>query len=335
MGNHQSSANKNPNLKEDLEEIYNQVLSPKHIEETIQQRYCNDLLVVLKDDVLKKYSKDILGDEAKKISLGYNINREAAEQKNALCDRLAVYYMKKINLIGTIINSVRLAHLKLDRIKNGGLCFGDNLLGGTAKKVTEIPIQPSIPYNIGIDVQPIFLEEDFMKHRREVLKKANIDNSQLIEVLSLIELDNERDCLKSGGKWLDTREDAQNLYLIPTEEVRKNNKKWFENLEKLETSVYENVGKLVNMLDLLVEERIEPRMINGKEERIKIFRDRLIFDGDLDSLILKTKRQILDLFLDLDSYFLILFSIKAVSKEDLDEKNQLEERLKELKNRGV
>lgn len=242
--------------------------------------------------------------------------------------------MKKVNLIGTIINSIRLAHLKLDRINNGGLCFSERGLTGPTKIPIRLPIHPSIPYKMKIDLEPIILDQEYVENRKRVLKKAGLSEKGLLESLALIEIDNERECVKNGGRWLETRSEAEKVYLIPSESLKKENHKWFETMAKLESNTYNNIGKLINILDLLVEERIEPRMINGKEERIKFYRDRLILDKDLDSLIIKTKRQIMDLFLDLDSYFLILFSIRAVGQDHVDEIRNLEGRLKDLKSRG-
>ena len=327
MGNNPSKAQ---NIKEKVEDIYNEVLSPKNIERTIQGRYCNQLKFVLRDEVLEKYSKDVLGDNAKNIMLGIDM---PSIDKGQLCDRMAQFYMKKINLIGTIINSIRLAHLKLDRIQNGGLCYGENRSRPTNISVA-IPVEPTLPFKIENNVEPILLDEHHLQNRKDVLKKAGLEDTNLLNTLALIEIDNEEDCKRNGGKWLSTREEAERVYLIPSPDLKRENKKWFETLVKLETKTYENIGKLVYTLDLLVEERVEPKMINGKEERVKNYRDRMIYDKDLDSLILKTKKQILDLFLDLDSYFLILFSIEPIGSEHIEEVKNLETRLKSLKNRG-
>ena len=310
MGNIQSSSNKNVDFKERVENIYNQVLSQKNIEQTIQNSYCNKLVDVIQNQVLDKYENEALLEQGKKVLLDFNIQNT---DNKILCKKLSNYYVKKINLIGTIINSIRLAHLKLDRIKNGGICFDNrnNLLKNTDKLV-DIPIQPTIPFNISSNIEPIFIADDFIENRKKVLEKAGINNTGLLETLSLIEIDNPNECVKNGGKWLSTRKDLENVYLVPTVSLLKENSMWVDTLNKLETNVYENVGKLVNMLDLLVEERVEPKMIEGREQRIKTFRDRSIYDKDLDSLIIKTKKQILDLFLDLDSYFLILFSMNII-----------------------
>jgi hypothetical protein len=74
--------------------------------------------------------------------------------------------------------------------------------------------------------------------------------------------------------------------------------------------------------------------VNGKENRVKVYRDRLILDKDLDSHILKTKKQLIELFIDLDSYFIILTSMKAIGKKQIQEMEQIEKRLKELKSLG-
>ena len=188
MGNIQSSSNKNVDFKERVENIYNQVLSQKNIEQTIQNSYCNKLVDVIQNQVLDKYENEALLEQGKKVLLDFNIQNT---DNKILCKKLSNYYVKKINLIGTIINSIRLAHLKLDRIKNGGICFDNrnNLLKNTDKLV-DIPIQPTIPFNISSNIEPIFIADDFIENRKKVLEKAGINNTGLLETLSLIEIDN-------------------------------------------------------------------------------------------------------------------------------------------------
>ena len=340
MGNNGSSLSneKKENLKNDLEEMYSQVLSSEHIEQTIQGQYCNNLQVIVTNDILKKYSNEYLKENAKNVVLGYS--EKKTEDINKICDRLAKYYIKKINLIGTIINCVRLAHIKLDRIKNGGICYGGegNALQQTASKF-NIPVEPSIPFKIDMNPELILLDDDILKIRQETLKKVKksgvqLDENSLLHNLAIIEIDNPEECSRAGGSWLSTRQDAEKIYVVPTEELRKENKRWFDTMNSLENAVYGKIGQLVSTLDLLVEERVEPKMVNGTEERIKMYRDRLIYDKDLDSLVIKTKKILVELFVDLDSYFLILTSINVIGQEHVDEMNEMEMRLKELKTRG-
>ena len=340
MGNSGSSLpmGKKNNIKADLEEMYKQILSPENIEKTIQGQYCSNLKIVITNDVLKKYSSEYLKEESKNIVLGYTDDKSS--DINKICDKLADYYLKKVNLVGTIINSVRLAHLKLDRIKNGGICYGgnDKSLDKTDKRF-NIPVEPSIPFNIENNTGLILIDEDILKIRSDILKKikksgVNLDETSLLNSLALIEIDNPEDCSRNGGKWLSTRADAEKIYIIPGEELRKENKRWFETMNLLENSVYSKIGQLVSILDLLIEERVEPKMIDGKEHREKIYRDRTMFDKDLESLVLKTKKILIELFVDLDSFFIILTTLKVVGKEHIDEMNMMEMRLKELKDRG-
>jgi len=344
MGNKPSTYSSNEkilNIKHDLEDMYKQVLSPKNIEKTIKEDYCQNLQVSITNDILKKYSDAYLKDSAKSIVLGYSSQTaEMDEGKQEICKRLSEYFIKKINLIGTIINSIRLAHLKMDRIKNGGYCVHPKEQNmKPTEKLFSIPVEPTIPFkfnpkNTGL----ILLDQDILQIRKETLKKISksgveIDQEGLLNKLALIEIDNSRECKKNGGNWLVNRKQAEKLYIVPNSELKSENKQWFDTLSKLESSVYERIGELISSLDLLVEERIEPRMIDGKEERVKIFRDRLIFDKDLDTIVIKSKKQLIELFIDLDSYFIILMTMKVVGEEHIKEINEMETRLKELKSR--
>jgi len=325
-------------IKSDLEEMYQQVLSPENIEKTIQEQYCKNLKIVVTNDILQKYSSEHLKEQSKQIILGYKEDNQM--EMNKICDALAEYYIKKINLVGTIILSIRLSHLKLDRIKNGGLCFGgeDNSLQPSKSKF-KLPIQISIPFKIENNPELILLDEDLVKIRTDTLKKVKaagvkIDETSLLTNLALIEINNPKECSKNGGQWLNTREEAEKLYVIPTEDLKKENKKWFDTMNKLENSIYTKIGLLLHILELLLEERVEPKMKGGVEIRLKIYRDRLITKGDLDNYVLKTKKILVELFVDMDSYFLILHATKVLGEKHLEVIKKMEEQLKELKGRG-
>ena len=340
MGNKPSlvSDEKKSSVKHDLEEMYQQLLSPENIEKTIQEDYCQNLQFMISDNILKKYSEEFLKENAKNIMVGYS--DPMVKEKKQLCNKLSEYYVKKINLVGTIINTVRLAHLKLDRIKNGRICYmnNGNSLKATNHKFT-IAIEPTLPFKVKPNTSLILLDEDLLKIRQDTIKKIKksdmeIDDKSLINRLAIVEIDNPQECKKNGGKWLNSRADAEKLFVVPSIELKKENKRWFSTLNELETSVYSKIGNFVSILDLLVEERVEPQMVNGKENRVKVYRDRLILDKDLDSHILKTKKQLIELFIDLDSYFIILTSMKAIGKKQIQEMEQIEKRLKELKSIG-
>lgn len=61
-------------------------------------------------------------------------------------------------------------------------------------------------------------------------------------------------------------------------------------------------------MEKCIEERIEPRMIDGKEHRVKVFRDRVIYNTDLDTCSIKAKKLLENLFIKLDSFYLESYS---------------------------
>lgn len=337
MGNQPSSHNVD-NFKEKIEGIYSQVLDEKNLYKTLQKDYCDNLRVVVVNDVLKDYSGEVLNDLGKTVLLGMQYEEVPKGKMDELSDKLSEHFVKKMNLVGTIITVIRLAHVKLDRIKNGSFCIkriGGEYLTGSALEPTNIPVRPTIPFQFQIDNEMIELSDDVYNIRPQVmerLKKEGVSiNEKLLHNLALIEIDNAEDCESAGGEWIEDRGKAVDIYLMPSEDLKNHNKKWFQTLEKLETTIYSKISDLTMSLDKLIEEKVEPRMIDGKEVRKKFYRDRMIYDKDLDSLLIKTKKQISDLFLDLDSYYLILFSIRVVGKKHVDELNALETKIKTLK----
>lgn len=336
MGNQPSKENI-VDVKNKLEKMYEDVFDKSNILKTIDQEYCENLQIYINNDVLNKLSKETLGKLGKGVLLGLQ-HPEQDEKKGEICSRLSKYYIKKINLVGTIINVIRLAHLKLDRIKNGGICFP-----GKDKDILEktslppsIKVEPSLPLDIKMDNSLITFDKDVTTIRKKALEKAGLNkkNPELLDYLAMIEIDDKTTCVNNNGIWLETRQEMEDVYLVPSKKLEKENKNWLQQSQKLENTIYGKIAELVKILDDIIEERTVPQMIAGREHRIKVYKDKLILDTDLDTRIIKCKNLIIDLFISLDSMYLVLFSIKVIGKEHLDAIAKHEEELKLLKSRG-
>jgi hypothetical protein len=132
-----------------------------------------------------------------------------------------------------------------------------------------------------------------------VIKNANINanTNELKRHIALIEIDNESVCREQGGLWKEN-----------TMGVREYPKGYKKKLDKLELEVYQAISELVHTMEKCIEERIEPRMIDGKEHRVKTFRDRVIYNTDLNTCSIKAKKLLQDLFIKLDSFYLASYS---------------------------
>ena len=337
MGNQPSKENI-VDVKNKLEKMYDDIFDKTNILKTIDQEYCENLHIYINNDVLNKLSKETLGKLGKGVLLGLE-HPEQDEKKAEICAKLSRYYVKKVNLVGTIINVVRLAHLKLDRIKNGGICFA-----GKDKDILEksnispyIKVEPSIPLDIKLDNSLITFDKDVMNIRKKAIEKAGLQkkNPELLDYLSMIEIEDRTTCTNANGTWLETRKEMEDVYLVPTKKLEKENKSWIQQSQKLENTVYSKISDLVKILDDIIEERTVPQMISGREHRIKVYKDKLILDTDLDTRIIKCKNLIIDLFIALDSMYLVLFSIRVIGQEHIDAITKHEEELKLLKSRGT
>jgi hypothetical protein len=337
MGN-QPSKDNIVDVKNKLEKMYDDIFDKTNILKTIDEEYCENLHIYINNDVLNKLSKETLGKLGKGVLLGLE-HPDQDEKKAEICTRLSRYYVKKVNLVGTIINVVRLAHLKLDRIKNGGICFA-----GKDKDILEksnispyIKVEPSIPLDIKLDSSLITFDKDVINIRKKAIEKAGLQkkNPELLDYLSMIEIEDRTTCTNANGTWLETRKEMEDVYLVPTKKLEKENKSWIQQSQKLENTVYSKISDLVKILDDIIEERTVPQMISGREHRIKVYKDKLILDTDLDTRIIKTKNLIIDLFIALDSMYLVLFSIRVIGQEHLDAIAKHEEELKLLKSRGT
>jgi hypothetical protein len=337
MGN-QPSKDNIVDVKNKLEKMYDDIFDKTNILKTIDEEYCENLHIYINNDVLNKLSKETLGKLGKGVLLGLE-HPDQDEKKAEICTRLSRYYVKKVNLVGTIINVVRLAHLKLDRIKNGGICFA-----GKDKDILEksnispyIKVEPSIPLDIKLDSSLITFDKDVINIRKKAIEKAGLQkkNPELLDYLSMIEIEDRTTCTNANGTWLETRKEMEDVYLVPTKKLEKENKSWIQQSQKLENTVYSKISDLVKILDDIIEERTVPQMISGREHRIKVYKDKLILDTDLDTRIIKSKNLIIDLFIALDSMYLVLFSIRVIGQEHLDAIAKHEEELKLLKSRGT
>jgi len=336
MGNQPSKENI-VDVKNRLEKMYEDIFEKSNILKTIDQEYCENLQIYINNDVLNKLSKETLGKLGKGVLLGLQ-HPEQDEKKGEICSRLSKYYVKKINLVGTIINVIRLAHLKLDKIKNGGICFPgkDKDILEKTNLAPSIKVEPSMPLDIKLDNSLITFDKDVMTIRKKAIEKAGLNkkNPELLDYIAMVEIDDRTTCVNSNGIWLETRQEMEDVYLVPSKKYEKENKTWLQQSQKLENTIYAKISELVKILDDIIEERTVPQMIAGREHRIKVYRDKLILDTDLDTRIIKCKNLIIDLFIALDSMYLVLFSIQVIGKEHLDAIAKHEEELKLLKSRG-
>jgi len=337
MGNQPSKENI-VDVRTKLEKMYNDIFDKTNILKTVDQDYCENLQIYINNEVLNKFSKEVLGDLGKGVLLGLE-QPEQHEKKADLCNRLSHYYVKKINLVGTIINVIRLAHIKIDRIKNGGICFSgkDRDILDKSNASPYIRVEPSIPLDIKIDNSLITLDKEVMNIRKKAIEKSGLQkkNPDLLDYLAMVEIDDRTTCVNANGTWLETRKEMEDVYLVPSKKYEKENKTWLQQSKKLENTVYSKIAVLVKILDDIIEERTVPQMISGREQRVKVYNDRLITFADLDTRIIKCKNLIIELFIAMDSMYLILFSIKVIGKEHLDAIAKHEQELKELKQRGM
>jgi len=288
MGNTISSPETEPELekvtiesfRQNLHTLYSNVFDEKNLSSTVRPDLFSTIQEQLQNDVFMRSNPDGRIPLELQEHIFYKQD-PVLKNKNEVFAETIAYYMKKINLVGVIILAVRMAHLKLDRLRNGTGCFGKNLLGPTTIKTH--PIQIGL-FSLNI--------------RHHVLKNANITDNELQRHIALIEIDNENVCREQGGTWKEKPKLANREYT----------KSYKKKLDKLELEVYQSISELIHTMEKCIEERIEPRMINGKEHRVKVFRDRVIYNTDLNTCSIKVKNVLKNLFIKLDSFYLASYS---------------------------
>lgn len=280
-------------LRQNLHKLYSNVFDEKNLQLTVHPNSFSTIRDQLHNDVFMNMHTDQEIPFELQEQIFYKQD-PTMKHKNEILAETVAYYIKKINLVGVIILAVRMAHLKLDRLRNGTGCYGENLLGPTSIKTH--------PVQIGLFTLNV---------RNNVIKNANINanTNELKRHIALIEIDNESMCREQGGLWKDKN----------TAEFREYPKGYKKKLDKLELEVYQSISELVHTMEKCIEERIEPRMIDGKEHRVKTFRDRVIYNTDLDTCSIKAKKLLQDLFIKLDSFYLASYSnvsLKPISRRN-------------------
>lgn len=251
---------KNSEMKNGLESIYASVLNSQNVSKTIVQTHYKHLTNNIVPNMLNTINTNTINGTMNLLGISKIKDKENREE---LIEKITDFYVKKINLIGTIMNAVSLSHQFLERVQDGYICvYGKN---------KEVKIEPSIPFAIKINNEPIFLKTSHIK--------------------------SERHCIKNGGIWIK----------IHTEK----SEKWQEQSKKIENTIFEDINNLIQILDELVDECIESRLINDVETRVRCFKDRNITEKELENLVIKTKKKLTKLYQNLDSFYLICFATKG------------------------
>jgi hypothetical protein len=296
MGNTSSSQSEQvsiESLRQNLHKLYSNVFDEKNLQSTVHP----DSFPSIQDQLYKDVFMKLNSAREIPIELREQIfykKDPVLKQNNEVLTETIAYYMKKINLVGVIILAVRMAHLKLERLRNGTGCYGENLLGPTTIKTH--PIQIGL-FSLNV--------------RDNVIKNVNINKNvdELKRHIALIEIDNENVCQEQGGVWKETNTDEYREYPVG----------YKKKLDKLELEVYQSISELIHTMEKCIEERIEPRMIDGKEHRVKVFRDRIIYNTDLNTCSIKAKQLLQNLFIKLDSFYLKSYSnvvLKTISRRN-------------------
>ena len=104
----------------------------EHYEYGLNEQYCNNLRVVIRDDILSQFAIDELRALNGQIFLvdanKYEQTQQGKATKQRICQKLAGYYVKKINLLCILCKTVIMMHRRLNNLtrrdnRTAGICF--------------------------------------------------------------------------------------------------------------------------------------------------------------------------------------------------------------------
>ena len=110
-------------IKDNLNDLLNFLLS-QHMNNFLDKSFCKKTKLFIRDNLFMKHAEDdikILSDE---IVIGKEITD--LSEKTDICDKLAGYYLKKVNLVSSINHVIGIAEKNLEYIQKWLLTSSKN-----------------------------------------------------------------------------------------------------------------------------------------------------------------------------------------------------------------
>lgn len=320
----------------DLQEAIDYFLAKQPLESYQDKSFCQSVKVFLRDEILMKQASEAL-ETRQELIIGDRDTLE--EDRKVVCNSLANYYLKKINLFANIHGAIKFGNSKIDQLRKGGQCKGK-----TTVEISKEPHRLNISDNPSITLREVFqdgkhkLEVDDDEIRRMALSRFTSDgrgrgfnsDGTLTEVelpssaernLLVRELPTKEMCDGSGGEWITDPQQLVDHRLRPDSEITDFNQTWRNIMGELEAEVISAADKLIDKANSIFSETI----IEKDDIKTKTFVDKPNTLAELDATISESRDIITELLANLEAKQLLLINLPIITKKDVEERQRREE----------
>jgi hypothetical protein len=319
-----------------LQEALDYFLSQKPLEQYQDKTHCKSIKLFLRDEILMNQATEALETRTDLI-----IGKEDDSEKDhkTICNLLANYYLKKINMFASIHGAIDIGYKKIEQIRSGGQCKGK-----TITEVSPEPHQINISNNPSIKLTEVFregkhrLEIDADEIRKLALSKFTADgrgrgftkegkltdvtlSGQADKNLLVRELASKDTCEASSGNWITTEDQLIQERLRPDSKITDYNQTWRRILGELELEVIETS----NLLLQKSQEIFTEELVDKDGNQTKTFVDKPTTQGELDNIISEVRNIITELLSNIEAKQLVLINLPIITQSDIDEKHRRED----------
>lgn len=322
MGNsYSSNTQKGGNITEvqSKVEAFIQKLMNEKGNDISNESFCDNIQIVLKDNILSGLKKSELLDINEQYGIGFKVND--SQTKNQICEKLTEYYSKKIEIALTIKHLLELLSNKINNITFMNRCVADkdklsNIKYAQSKAWQKLPINMEDSLNVS-------------QLRTSMFDGIGMDPSAYYYV---IELETKEECEFNGGRWLSGIEQLEKEGIIPPQDVTKYNQKYRQIKDQIQNAQAISINKLSEQFSRICKEEqqnVESKN-GGQPQRKNVLHELPISMNELLKIEASIIQIIKDDIISIEKLYLNLVSLDIVTKEEIQAFKDQEENLKKL-----
>jgi hypothetical protein len=269
----------------DVNVIYVSYTDNNHIQLLLSGDICDNIYLVAENKLVMNLTavdiKDINKSLTDNITVVSDLTDELKKEKKPICEKMTEYFTNKMKTFAKIILLMNYCYLKLNSIKNGGLCYmppdddmdelddNFNLFTPSSIKYDKIEVYDNdlidnnkllkhidklnirekllLPDKNFATIREKVLEGQFEKYREKISLEDKIIKDKLQKIvenkkfITNIELIHEKDCKTNGGIFLKDANEIAN-YGLYSEDV--SNTSWLNVYKTLCCSIFDKLTKL-------------------------------------------------------------------------------------------
>ena len=310
-------------IKTDVNDLLNYLLS-QHIENFLDKSFCKKTKLFIKDKVFMKQAEDDIKDLSKEIFIGHEISD--LSKKKELCDKLANYYLKKLNLVSSIDYTLKFYYEKLDKLQSGPFCFDNNKkkistleYNSQFNKATIVKFKNNqslqLPQKNNIKITDIDIRKEAYDLFLNEIKKKKSKNyiSDLANKNFLITELNKNQCSKYKHQWIDKNPDMISHDLIPNPKLTEYNKNFKYLIDKIVQYMDNKTKELFNILSKIIDRE-------GKGKYI----DKAISDNEMTNIVNSAQYIIKNIFVEINKTIFLVTNANFITNNILLKQKELE-----------